>query len=136
MPEEVLMPKQPENWQIRDIAHPKGYTVTASNFMQQAVKGHRNCLYPNILEQEMPAQGQQVKLYTPVKKKKKQKQLFLFDQLLSAAANKIRQPIESLSGRPEEKTRIQIASEVRSYNGLSVHISGKLAAMFILIMNP
>ncbi|RLB82454.1 MAG: IS982 family transposase, partial [Deltaproteobacteria bacterium] len=50
---------------------------------------------------------------------------------------KIRQPIESLSGRPEEKTRIQIASEVRSYNGLSVHISGKLAAaMFILIMNP
>ena len=92
--------------------------------------------YIDRLEQEMPAQGQQVKLYTPVKKKKKQKQLFLFDQLLSAAANKIRQPIESLSGRPEEKTRIQIASEVRSYNGLSVHISGKLAAMFILIMNP
>jgi len=85
----------------------------------------------------MPAQGQQVKLYTPVKKKKKQKQLFLFDQLLSAAVNKIRQLIESLFGRPEEKTRIQIASEVRSYNGLSVHISGKLAAaMFILIMNP
>jgi len=94
--------------------------------------------YIDRLEQEMPAQVcQQVKLYTPVKKKKKQKQLFLFDQLLSAAANKIRQPIESLSGRPEEKTRIQIASEVRSYNGLSVHISGKLAAaMFILIMNP
>ncbi len=84
----------------------------------------------------MPAQGQQVKLYTPVKKKKKQKQLFLFDQLLSAAANKIRQPIESLFGWPEEKTKIQIVSEVRSYNELSVHISGKLAAMFILIMNP
>ena len=39
MPEEVHRPKQPENWQIRDIEHPKGYTVTASNFMQQAVKG-------------------------------------------------------------------------------------------------
>jgi len=55
---------------------------------------------------------------------------------LSAAVNKIRQPIKSLFGWPEEKTKIQIVSEVRSYNELSVHISGKLAAMFILIINP
>lgn len=63
--------------------------------------------YIDRLEQEMLAQEQQVKLYTPVKKKKNQKQLFLFDQSLSTAVSKVRQPIESLFGWIEEKTKFK-----------------------------
>lgn len=39
-----------------------------------------------------------------------------------------RQPIESFFNWVESKTGIQIASKVRSLNGLLVHVFGKLAA--------
>ena len=73
------------------------------------------------------------KTYTPVKKCKGQKVLDAAEQLYSTAIAKIRQPIESLFNWLEEKTKIQMASKVRSYNGLMVHIFGKLAAAFTLI---
>ena len=85
-----------------------------------------------ILEQE-----QQVKVNTPVKKEKGQEKLELFDHLLSTSVSKIRQPIESLFNWIQEKTKIQIASKVRSYQGLMVHVFGRLAAaMFMLVFNP
>jgi len=74
------------------------------------------------------------KTYTPVKKDKGQEFLDAADQLYSTAVSKIRQPIEALFGWLEEKVKIQIASKVRSYNGLMVHVFGKLAVAFNLLM--
>ena len=52
----------------------------------------------------------------------------MFEEILSTAVSRIRQPIESLFNWIEEKTGIQTASKVRSTQGLPVHVFGKLAA--------
>lgn len=84
---------------------------------------------------EPVAQKEQFTLYTPVKKEKGQKMLDAADRLLSTAISRVRQPIESLFNWIEEKTKIQVASKVRSYEGLMVHIFGKIAvALFLFIM--
>lgn len=75
-----------------------------------------------------------VTLYTPVKRKKGQVFLDSADKLLSAAISHIRQPIESFFNWIEEKTKIQIASKVRSYQGLMVHVFGRLAAAFFILL--
>lgn len=54
-------------------------------------------------------------------------------RLLSKAISSIRQPIESFFNWLEEKTSIQIASKVRSYKGLMVHVFGRIAAAFMLM---
>ena len=80
---------------------------------------------------------QNVRLYTPVKKKKGQERLLLIDSALSTLVSRVRQPIESIFNWIEEKTGIEIASKVRSYKGLMVHVFGRLAAaMFLLVFNP
>ena len=72
----------------------------------------------------------------PVKKKKGQKRLELFDRILSTAVSRVRQPIESLFNWLQEKTDIQSGSKIRSYNGLMVHVFGRLAAaMFLMVFN-
>ncbi|WP_425363013.1 transposase [Candidatus Tisiphia endosymbiont of Hybos culiciformis] len=74
-----------------------------------------------------------ITLYTPVKKAKGQELLDAADRLLSSAISSVRQPIESLFNWIEEKTNIQIASKVRSYNGLMVHVFGKISvALFMM----
>jgi hypothetical protein len=78
---------------------------------------------------------QATKTYTPVKKQKKQAFLDATDQLYSTAISPIRQPIESCFNWIEQKVNIQIASKVRSYNGLMVHIFGKLTVVFNLLLN-
>ena len=72
------------------------------------------------------AQG--LTVLTPIKKEKGQHYLEPSDQWLSTAISRVRQPIESLFGWLEEKTGIECASKVRSYNGLMVHVFGRLAA--------
>ena len=72
-------------------------------------------------------------LLTPVKKEKGQHFLDTADQWLSKAISQVRQPIESLFNWVNEKTGIQIASNVRSYQGLIVHVFGKLAAALFLM---
>lgn len=79
------------------------------------------------------AEKERITLYTPVKKEKGQEMLDAADRLLSAAISRVRQPIESLFNWIEEKTHIQIASKVRSYEGLMVHIFGKIAAALFLL---
>lgn len=74
-------------------------------------------------------------LHTPVKKEKGQKYLDAADQLLSTAISRIRQPIEALFSWLEEKTKIQMASKVRSYSGLIVHVFGRIAAAFLLLVD-
>ena len=73
-------------------------------------------------------------LFTPVKKAKGQKTLDSADRLLSAAISSVRQPIESFFNWIEEKTHIQIASKIRSYNGLMIHIFGKMAAALFMLV--
>ena len=92
--------------------------------------------YIDELESEVLFKEQDIERWTPVKKRKGQKRLDLFEQLLSTSVSRVRQPIESLFNWIEEKTKIQIASKVRSYNGLMVHVFGKLAAaMFLMVFN-
>jgi hypothetical protein len=76
-----------------------------------------------------------VQMYTPAKKQKGQQFLESADQLLSTAVSRVRQPIESFFNWLHEKTGIQIASKVRSYNGLMVHVFGRLAAAMFMLMN-
>jgi len=54
------------------------------------------------------------------------------DKLFSTAVSRIRQPIESLFNWLIEKTDIQRASKVRSSNGLTVHVFGRIAAAISL----
>ena len=72
--------------------------------------------YIDSLEREMLNQ-QNAEIYTPVKQKKGQENLYLFEQLLSTSVSSVRQPIESLFNWIFETTGIQIASKVRSTNG-------------------
>jgi len=75
-------------------------------------------------------------IHIPVKKRKGQKTLSFYEQLLSSGVSRVRQPIESFFNWLEEKTEIRTASKVRSYKGLMVHIFGRLsAAMFMLTFN-
>lgn len=78
-------------------------------------------------------QKEQITLFIPVKREKGQELLDAADRLLSTAISSVRQPIESLFSWIEEKTNIQIASNVRSYQGLMVHVFGKLAAALLLL---
>lgn len=77
---------------------------------------------------------QNVQLITPIKLDRGQEQLDLFQRLYSATVSGIRQPIESLFNWLQEKTGIQVASKVRSYRGLIVHVFGKLAAGLVMLL--
>ena len=72
--------------------------------------------------------AQNLTVLTPVKKQKGQAYLEPQDQWLSTAVSRVRQPIESLFGWIKQQTGIKCAGKVRSYNGLMVHVFGKLAA--------
>ncbi len=105
------------------------------------IKAYEQIL-PEILEHEKFADKAyrgsttyDTKTYVPVTKAKEQEYLDATDNLYSTAISKIRQPIESLNAWIEEKVHIQIASKVRSSDGLVAHIFGKLAvAMKLLVM--
>lgn len=85
------------------------------------------------VEAEAIHQEQSVTLLTPVKKAKGQPFLDAADQWLSTAISRVRQPIESLFNWVNEKTGIQVASKVRSYQGLMVHVFGRLAAALFIM---
>lgn len=74
-----------------------------------------------------------ITVLTPIKKEPKQKYLDAADQLFSTAVSRVRQPIESFFNWIIEKTGIQIASKVRSYKGLMVHVFGRLAAALFIM---
>ena len=69
---------------------------------------------------------------TPIKKQKGQEHLDTADTQYSRAVSQIRQPVESIFNWIEEKTGIEIASKVRSYQGLLVHVFGRLAAAMFM----
>jgi hypothetical protein len=74
-------------------------------------------------------------LLTPPKKQKKQTLKDATDALLSTGISRVRQPIEALFSWLNHKTGIQVASKVRSYNGLIVHAFGKIATACLLLFN-
>lgn len=68
------------------------------------------------------------------KRKKGQARLESDQKYFNTMVSQIRQPVESFFNWLEERTSIQIASKVRSTQGLLKHVFGKLsAALFILI---
>ncbi|UOG91786.1 MAG: transposase [Candidatus Thiothrix sulfatifontis] len=92
---------------------------------QEEVFGDKAYQRPDAADVE---QSQQLTVRTPVKKKKGQRYLDADEQWLSTAVSQVRQPIETLFAWIEKKTGIEVASNVRSYQGLLVHVFGRLAA--------
>jgi len=70
-----------------------------------------------------------VRVYTPVKKKKGQEFLEAADELFSQAVSRARQAIESFFNWIHQKTHIQFASKVRSVDGLISFIFARLASL-------
>ena len=70
-----------------------------------------------------------VRIFTPVKKKKGQEFLDSADALFSTAVSRTRQAVESFFNWIQEKTHIQSASKVRSINGLIAFIFARLAML-------
>lgn len=84
------------------------------------------------LAQELIDQAN-VELYTPIKRKRGQKDIGADGRLISTAVSRVRQPIESFFNWIDQKTGIQAAAKVRSTQGLLVHVFAKLAAAMILL---
>lgn len=76
---------------------------------------------------------QALEFITPVKRKRGQAELTLCDATYSERVSRRRQPIESLFNWIEQKTGIEVASRVRSTQGLLVHVFGRMAAAMLLL---
>jgi len=76
-----------------------------------------------------------IEIYTPVKLEKGQKYLESADSLYSAAVSRVRQPIESFFNWLQEKTHMEAASKVRSYNGLMAFIFSRIAVACLILMH-
>jgi len=79
-------------------------------------------------------------IVTPIKEKKGRSLIIkqfeqAYNDLFSKAVSTIRQPIESFFNWLQQLTNIQIASKVRSKEGLVVHVYGKIAAALCTWMN-
>jgi hypothetical protein len=79
---------------------------------------------------------QDLKVLTPIKKKRGQKELDREDKIFSKAVSRMRQPIETLFGWLQRVTKIQEASLVRSSKGLMTHIFGRIAAAMMIQSYP
>ncbi len=120
---------------------PRTILVTAANVADlvplRAVPPETGILIGDkaYLDQELRADLARatVTLVTPIKKRKGQETLPLFDQLQATSVSRIRQPIESFFNWINEKTGLQQASKVRSTKGLLVHVFGRFAAAMLLL---
>jgi len=77
---------------------------------------------------------QHTELVVPVKKKKNQPPLGLFDQAFNTLHASKRQPVECLVSWMNNKTDIEDASKVRSVNGLFTTIALKMIAALIMLL--
>lgn len=96
-------------------------------------------LYADKAYQDHPwatelAQGQQLALYTPVRRVRGGPPLEAADRLLGTAISRVRQPIESFFSWLDRQTHVEDASRVRSTPGLWVHLFGRLAAALLIIL--
>lgn len=79
---------------------------------------------------------QNLKILTPIKKDRGQKELEPENRAFSKAVSRIRQPIEALFSWINRITSIENAGLVRSSAGLFSHIFGKFAAAMLLRVYP
>ena len=88
---------------------------------------------------DQKADQQNIQMLTPVKLPKgeadciRQREKTYRDSF-GTAVSTMRQPVESFFNWTNEKTKIQEAQKVRSTNGLTVHVFGKMAAAFIYLI--
>jgi hypothetical protein len=75
-----------------------------------------------------------INVITPIKKKKGQQHLTLFEKATNSIHASVRQPIDTLFGWINDQTGIQNASKVRSVDGLFYHVSVKMLAALILML--
>ncbi|MBX7220204.1 MAG: transposase [Blastocatellia bacterium] len=90
--------------------------------------------YQDASLQNQLTQSHALTVLTPVKKRKGQTELGLFEELYSTSMSQLRQPIESLGNWLGVHTDIQHASHVRSQKGLLVHVFGRLALALMLFI--
>lgn len=84
--------------------------------------------------QELKAQG--TVLRTPQKKLQRQ-ELSQWEKYYNRCVNRLRQPVESLFGWVQKKTRLHEAGTVRSDDALKIHCWGKLTVVYLLLLlNP
>jgi len=79
-------------------------------------------------------ENKSLNIITPIKKKKGQTHLTLFQNAANSIHSSIRQPIDTLFGWIQKKTDIQNASKVRSPNGLFYHVGVKMIAALIFMI--
>ena len=79
---------------------------------------------------------QNLKILTPIKKARGQKELDPSQKAFSKAVSRMRQPIEALFSWVNRITSIENAGLVRSSAGLLSHIFGKFAAAMLLRVYP
>jgi hypothetical protein len=75
-----------------------------------------------------------IKLITPIKKKKGGTELTLFQKCSNYLHSSKRQTIENLFGWLEKKTTIQNANRVRSIDGLIYHVNVKMVAALLFLI--
>jgi len=90
-------------------------------------------LYGNQELNEWLEENREVKILTPVKKKKGQERLEAADQFYSTAVSQLRQPVEGIFGWMIERTGLQNASKNRSSKGVLTHVYGKIAAACMMM---
>ena len=88
---------------------------------------------------EQLMKDQNTYIYTPVKRVKGETEAVrqfkkAADDLFSTAVSVVRQPIESLFNWINEKTKLQNASNVRSSQGLIIHVFGAIAAALLFCL--
>lgn len=91
--------------------------------------------YCDFLLKNKCKEENQLVLVTPIKKPKNG-ELTEEQKSFSRLVSKFRQPIESFFNWIHQKTGIQMASKVRSIQGLSLHIFGRLAAGMLMRILP
>jgi hypothetical protein len=74
-----------------------------------------------------------IRLHFPRMRSRGQVETMPSSDTVSTFISRIRQPIESFFNWLHEKTRIQLASKVRSAKGLFTHIFGRLAAALLAV---
>ena len=90
-------------------------------------------IYADQILKDTLLKEQNLAFYTPVKRKKGQDRLMADEKRFSQKVSRIRQHIEGLFRWRDRKTNLSVASQARSYNGLLVHVFGRLAAACFLL---
>lgn len=111
-----------------DLTCAKGFLPALQGLDIYADKIYRSKDWQNRLRE-----NNDIEIFTPVKLAIGQKVLDSADKLYSLAVSRTRQAIESFFAWIQEKTKIQIASKVRSLQGLLSFVFARIALVCLLL---